>query len=363
MGESICYKRCLSSMEGYSLKRIIFLILILCYYCHAQETKIFEIQDLGKVYELNEAKLMRGLFHHIEDDKDVIGGNTSIRNIAKENLVWKGNPDSNGYGYFQRNRDLGQVFTVPTEHNVILDALVVRTSKGNNAIMEDAPKARLYINFYEVRTKSDEVIRINENGTTKGEDAAHGFDHQFNRADDFIEGDLYFFLHHFVGGIFPQIEPTTQFTYNTGNKQPFGEQEGHLRYFRCDFRNDSEILLEGGKTYAFLIGFSSPASNRGLALAIDTEVHTKEASEFLHDELGNIRWGIRREGNGTLPPTMIKQGQPPSDNEKYLKLVSESLFPSGHQKTMTPTSNGYPDVDTYRTLQFYLEAKEIQTYK
>jgi hypothetical protein len=34
------------------------------------------------------------------------------------------------------------------------------------------------------------------------------------------------------------------------------------------------------------------------------------------------------------------------------------MFPENHWNTLPPTSNGFPDVDTYRTLQFYLELKE-----
>ncbi|NHF59941.1 hypothetical protein FK220_011355 [Flavobacteriaceae bacterium TP-CH-4] len=339
---------------SYRILLIFSLFLVGC----EMETDRLVIEDLGKEYRPLKEKLLQGLYHHIEEDDNVVGGNTSIRNMDAEHLVWKGNPNGNGYGYFQRNRDLGQVFTVPATHDVQLDALVLRTSRGDNAVMYGTPGAALYVVFYEVEKAKGQEIRINGNGTTKGDEATHGFDVQFNRADDYIEGVDYVFLHRSEGGIFPEIPPTTQFVYDKGDGKPFGEQEGHLRYFRCDLLNASELILEAGKQYAFMIGFSHPGEARGLALAIDSEVHTKEAAEFVRDGAGNIRWGIRREGNGRLPPTMTVGPTPPPDKEMYDLLVSESLFPPDHYETLTPTTNGYPDVDTYRTLQFYLELKK-----
>lgn len=317
----------------------------------------FTIEDVGKEYLLNMEKLKPGLYYHIPNDEDVIGGNTSIRNVDRNHLEWKGSPDGNGYGYYQRNRDLGQVFKVSGDQIIEIDALVLRTSRGNNAIMEGAPGAELYIIFYEVGSAVGRELKINENGTSKGDMAIHGFDYQFNRADDFIEGDTYTFLYQFTGGIFPDIPPTDQYVYDGGKHQEYGEQEGHLHYFRCDFDDDSKVILEGGKTYAFMIGFVEPGDSRGIALAIDSEVHTKEAAEFVRDANGEVVWGIRREGNGTIPPTMIETTNPPLGTEVHSRLIEESMFPKNHFRSLVPTTNGYPDVDTYRTLQFYLELK------
>ncbi len=319
----------------------------------------FVVEDIGKSYELPKDLLLEGLYHHIAVDDDVIGGNTSIRNIDEGHLVWKGNPNGNGYGYFQRNRDLGQVLNIPKGMDVQLDALVLRTARGNNAIMQGAPGSQLVVVWYEVRAEKGREIHINENGTTKGDLATHGFDTQFNRADDYLEGANYVFLHRSIGGVFPDVQPTTQLVYDNGKGLPFGEQEGHLRYFRCDFMNSSELTLNGGKRYAFMIGFAEPGKDRGLALAIDSEVHTKETAAFVRDARGLARWGIRREGNGSIPPTMIGHSKPPSDKELHRTLVSESMFPKNHFETLAPTTDGYPDVDTYRTLQFYLELKKV----
>jgi len=339
------------------LKLIVTTIISSSFYFVVAQGQI-TIEDLGKTYELPKEKLVAGLYFHIPTEK-VNGGNTSIRNTDRENLVWKDSPNSNGYGYFQRNRDMGQVFNVPENVDVKVDALVLRTSKGNNALMNGAIGAELYVAFFEVRTKTGDSLRINENGTTKGDLATHGFDHELNRCDDFIEGVEYIFMQKVTAGVFPEVTPTTQYVYQRSENESHGEQEGHLRYFRFDFPEGQDISLEGGKRYAFMVGFEEAGKDRGIAWSISTEVHTKEAAEFVRDQNDKIRWGIRREGDGTLPPMMIENAEPPSDPEALEKLISESLFPENHYYTLAPTSDGYPDVDTYRTMEFYLELSGI----
>lgn len=254
---------------------------------------------------------------------------------------------------------MGQVFNVPEGVNVSVDALVLRTSKGNNALMQGASGAELYVVFFEVTTMDGDSMRINENGTTKGDLATHGFDVQFNRCDDFIEGEKYMFKYITSGGIFPRLPPTTQTAYKKNDQESYGEQEGHLRFFRFDLPESPPLTLQGGKRYAFMVGFTYPGKDRGIAWSISTEVHTKEAAQFVRDENDKIRWGIRREGDGTLPPTMIGNANPPADSTVNQKLVNESMFPKDHYKTLIPTTNGYPDVDTYRTMEFYLELSNI----
>jgi hypothetical protein len=109
--------------------------------------------------------------------------------------------------------------------------------------------------------------------------------------------------------------------------------------------------------YVFMIGFDEPGRDRGLGIAITTKVHTLEAAEFDRDSNGVIRWAVRREGDGTLPPTMVGAAKPPSDPALRSKLISESMFRPNHWDTLRPTSEGYPDVDTYMTRQFYIETK------
>ena len=321
------------------------------------QTGGLEIQDMGKDYLFDAKKSRPGLYHHVAT-ADVIGGNTSVRNEARESLEWKGRPDSNGYGYFQRNRDLGQVINVPLEGgDVTIDAIVLRSSRGDNAIMAGAPGAEMYLQFFEVELPEGETLRIHENGTTKGESATHGFDHQFNRADDFIEGPVYRPIHRVAGGVFPVIPATDQYVYDRGKGEPFGEQLGHLRFLRFDLLHEDEITLKAGGRYVYMVGFAEPGLGRGLALAISTEVHTKEAAEFVRDEGGAIRWGVRREGNGGIVPRMISGSSPPRYTMDRKRLEDDSMFPTRHWNIVSPTSNGYPDVDTYRTLQFYVELR------
>ena len=320
--------------------------------------RTIQVEDIGKDYALPAERLVEGLYNHIEHNDSVIGGNTSIRNVSAAHLVWKGEPDANGYGYFQRNRDLGQVFVVPPGPLQVLRAIVLRTSRGNNAIMAGAPGAEISLAFYEVVDRPGESVRINNNGTGVGELATHGFDRSLNRCDDYIEGVDYLFLRSYTGGVFPEVPATTQYVYNRGKGEPFGEQPGHLRYFRCLLPADEPLVLEGGKRYAFMIGFGEPGPDRGLALAILSGVHRKAPAAFVRDANGERVWGIRREGDGSLPPTTSELPEPPEDPEILATLLRESLFPENHFETLEPTSDGYPDVDTYRTLQYYLEFQQ-----
>ena len=317
------------------------------------------IEDIGKQYSLDPQKTPPGLCHHLADRNQASGGNTSVRNEEAAHLKWKGTPDANGYGYFQRNRDLGQVFNLPAGPTVKLDAIVLRTGRGKNAVMAGTPGAQMYVQFYQVRVADGSVFRINENGTGKGQQATHGFDRQFNRADDFVEGAVYVPLRRVTGGVFPPVKPTTQSAYATGSGQPHGEQAGHLHFLRFKLTGEDQLLLQGGKRYAFMVGFEEPGAARGLGLAVDSAVHLKEPARFVHDLNGQIRWGIRREGNGRLPPTMIDGPEPPTDPRLRRQLIAEAVFAPNHWDTLSPTSDGYPDVQTYMTLQFYLEVQPV----
>jgi hypothetical protein len=149
------------------------------------------------------------------------------------------------------------------------------------------------------------------------------------------------------------------YAYRHRSGEPFGVQPGQLRYFRFDPTGDDEIVLRGGKRYVFMIGFDEPGRDRGLGIAITTKVHKLDAAEFDRDSNGAIRWAVRREGDGTLPPTTIDAAEPPAELRLRSKLIRESTFPSNHWDTLRPTSKGYPDVDTYRTRQFYIETKPV----
>ena len=317
--------------------------------------------DLGKQYDFDADRLMVGLYHHIPRDDDVVGGNTSLRNESTTSLIWKGHPSDNGYGYFQRNRDLGQVFNVPIDttttfgdREYTIRSVVLRTARGNNAMMPGAAGATLYLQFFNVDPDDAAGLSINDNGTRVGDRATHGFDHQYHRADDYVDGAIYRPLVRFTGAKIPDDHPvTTRYVYDRGRGDEFGAQPGHLRYFRLTLPRP--LRLPAGRRYAFMVGFERPGKKRGIGLANTSAVDDQSPARWIRDANGCITWCIRREGDGTLPPRMIAATDPPADVNVRETLVRQSTFPANHFETLVPTADGYPDIDTYRTLQFYLE--------
>ena len=71
---------------------------------------------------------------------------------------------------------------------VTVDAVVLRTSLGDNAVMPGAAGAGLFLQFFRVTTDN---LHIDEFGSRVGQPAKHGFDPQYNRADDQIVGATY----------------------------------------------------------------------------------------------------------------------------------------------------------------------------
>jgi len=52
---------------------------------------------------------------------------------------------------------------------------------------------------------------------------------------------------------------------------------------------------------------------------------------------------------------MVPGANPPADPAMLAQLKAESTFPEGDgHYAISPTCEGYPDVDTYRDLEFYL---------
>ncbi len=266
-------------------------------------------------------------------------GNTSVRNTAAAHLEWKTN------GYFQRNRDLGQVFTA--ERDSRLEAIVVRTGPDTGAVLSGAPGAKVFVQFFEVTGSP----RIDENGTPPGAEARHGFSKN-HRCDDYITGVEYRPLLVATGATFPDLPPTRD---REGN--PNGTSAGCLVYLRWALSGDARLPLEAGKRYAFMVGFEEPGQDRGFTLAnanaagVNAPPSLTDAHDHYHGG-----WSLRREGDGTLPPTMLSGEEPPRDPAQLTRLRSEALFAQGPARfALPPTTDGYPDVDTYRDLEFYLE--------
>lgn len=263
-------------------------------------------------------------------------GSTSVRNEVP--LVWKAE------GYFQRNRDLGQVFTPPVTFR--LDAIVLRTGPSDAAVLGGAPGAKVFVQLFEVLGSP----RIHDNGTPAGARSKHGFSSN-HRCDDFLEGVSYRPLRLIAGGEFPDVAPSR------GAAGDAGEQASKLLYLRWAFTGGDRLTLEGGKRYAFLVGFVEPGRQRSFTLA-NANAAAVAAPPSLTDATDRYPggWSVRREGSGALPPTRTGSPAPPTSRFTRSRLERESCFPRGAARyRLSPTTDGYPDVDTYRDLEFYLE--------
>jgi hypothetical protein len=168
------------------------------------------------------------------------GGSTSIRNISREHLEWK------RHGYYQRNRDLGQVFTA--ERDFTLAAVVLRTGPSDAAVLAGTPGAPLFIQFFEVEGEP----RIDDNGTPPGTDASHGFSRN-HRCDDVLRGVTYRPLYTVGGGRFPGLAPTRDLSGTaTGSKAGCGV------YLRWSLDAPARLACRAGKRYAFMVGIEEP---------------------------------------------------------------------------------------------------------
>ena len=256
------------------------------------------------------------------------GGNTSARN--NDPLKWKQS------GYFQRNRDLGQVFTA--ERDFTMDAIILRTGTGHAAFLEGMAGAPLFIQFFEVT--GDPVI--DDNGTPIGKKATHGFSSN-HRCDDFVRGVKYTSIRIVRGGRMPDLGRMG---------------DGKFAYMKWDLTGADELRFLKGKRYAFMVGITERGPKRGFTLANRNNASSpKPPSIAADDDTYHGGWGLRREGNGRKRNT-IDSTIEPTDPATKKRLASESFFPPRKARfAISPTCDGYPDVDTYRDLEFYIVAK------
>jgi hypothetical protein len=219
--------------------------------------------------------------------------------------------------------------------------------KEDNAVGTGAPGAELFLQFFEVIGEP----RINDNGTPQGTDSTHGFSRN-HRCDDFLDGITYRSIHVARGGIFPKLLPTMD-----KNGNPTGDKTSIFQYLRLDLTGKSELVLTGGKRYAFMLGFVEPGPAR--CFTVGNWNHAKEnAPPSLTDKYDTYHdgWALRREGDGTIPPMMTGKRKQPEDAALLKKFVKESMFdPPPARFDLPPATDGYPDVDTYRDMEFYLE--------
>ncbi|MBA4062116.1 MAG: hypothetical protein C0501_00090 [Isosphaera sp.] len=290
-----------------------------------------EVTALGKTYTPDDARVP------VKQTEANTGGSTSVRNELP--LDWK------EAGYFQRNRDLGQVFTPPK--TFVLDAVVLRTGPSDAAVLAGTPGAKVFVQFFEVTGEP----KINDNGTPVGAKAKHGFSTN-HRCDDFLEGVTYKSLRVVKGGVFPKVPPTRD-----ADDKPTAGDAGKFHYLRWALTGDDRLTFEAGRRYAFVVGFEEPGRNRGFTLANANKASVPDAPALAdkHDRYHG-GWGLRREGDGTLPPLMVPGKEKPADPKVAERLTRQSLFADGDARyKLSPTTDGYPDVDTYRDHEFYLE--------
>ena len=105
-----------------------------------------------------------------------------------------------------------------------------------------------------------------------------------------------------------------------------------------------------------MVGFVTPVPERNFTLANRNNAASPRPPALADaDDTYPGGWGLRREGNGVTPPRMIADERPPGDLDALHQLQAEATFPTGDARyAMPPTCDGYPDVDTYRDLEFYI---------
>ncbi len=294
------------------------------------------VRSIGRQYTPPADALLK------QTDADM-AGSTSVRNVPASDLEFKSS------GYFQRNRDLGQVFVAPRDAEIA--QLILRTGNTDAAVLAGTAGAELFVQWLEV---TGEPI-VNDNGTPKGTESLHGFSKN-HRCDDFIEGVTYqpIMLHR--GAEFPPLAATRD---RQGNAT--GQTDSRLCHLQFDFPPEDRVRLVQGHRYAFVVGLVNPAPDSGFTLANDNRAWRPEpVPQMLTSESAVGGWGIRREGGGMPKPTLIESTEPPRGSQLRADMLAESMLPDGDARwQLAPQSDGYPDVDTYRDLWFVLNTSIV----
>jgi hypothetical protein len=230
-------------------------------------------------------------------------GKTSIRYTTNKALKTEGL--GRQVGYYIRDRDLGQTF-MTGKNGFELAAITVRTT---DSIFSGAANTRISIQLLEVRGEP----KFNDNGTRSGQVVNWSKEAW---TDDYIEGETYRSLAVLQGAQLPLLLPPRS-------------------YLRFELDTGIKLRLKARRRYAFLLMFESAGENRALALY---------CSNGKNQDSYPVGHAIRREAKGTTPPK-------PNDLE-------DARFPGFSSRiAIQPTTNGYPDVDTYRDFTFFIEKK------
>lgn len=118
----------------------------------------------------------------------------------------------------------------------------------------------------------------------------------------------------------------------TGGRPPNlqAKSGGKLAYMKWSFSGAKPLRFQGGKRYAFMVGFVEPGPERNFTLANRNNAASPGPPAIVNAEDGyHGGWGLRREGNGETPARMIPGEQPPDDPATVRQLKAESTFPEG----------------------------------
>lgn len=285
-------------------------------------------------------------------------GNTSVAFDAVNIYKWSGQSpyehetlgyfDSTGreIAYIKRDRDLGQTFTYTGSEAGKLKAVTVRLGFGNNVVRQGMYGKNISIQIFEV---TGEPV-LNNNGSNEKVEAFHGFPH--NRPgdsiasirDDYFIGETYTSIGVFTGAKFPS-KTNFGFTSDTTCVSP-DDSTLKGKFLRFKFPVSSKIELHPGKKYAFLIMIDEMGADVGFTLA----------NNYYGSYEGGH--GIRRDGNGVFPPVPADPAKDFTDQANK-KALESAHFPTNFQERIkiSPGTNGYPDVCTWRDLSFFVEAE------
>lgn len=282
-------------------------------------------------------------------------GNTSIAFDPDDSYKWSGESPfkKDGFGYFspdgkeipyiKRDRDLGQTFHIEGTTPVKLKSLTIRLGFGDNAVRQCMYGKKVSVQFFEVSGEA----RLNNNGSDNGTEAFHGFPHDRLRnnisaeRDDFLSGEKYEQIAIFRNFTFPSTE---DFGFGKDATVPPANERLKGRLLEFSFPDNNAIILEPGRQYAFMILVDRKGKNNGFTLA--------------NNYTGSYPGGhaIRRDGSGNFPLVAADPSgsfRSPANKEAY----KSAHFPASLRKRLSiqPSTNGYPDVDTWRDLFFIVE--------
>jgi hypothetical protein len=285
-----------------------------------------------------------------------MGGNTSIANDTDFKIKDGGQgyytapyPDGTEVPYIKRNRDLGQVFTCKAAAPVLLESVTVATGPGTNVIRPGMYGQAVALQVFEVM---GEPV-LHQNGSVDGATATHGWPHQYGAIDhirdDYYSGLSFRPLAVATGGMFPLA---ADFGFAPATVPSPDDPKLRLQYLRWAVSEDAHIVLHPGQRYGFLLLIVNEGAGRGFTIA---NVGDNRGTE---DYGGGF--GIRREGNGTMPPPRAFP-EFPVDHPKNAAALSAARLPADFETrlAMPIGTEGYPDVCTYRDWEFYVQARPL----